>query len=58
MNINASTLNKILANRIQPHIEKITPTTKWDSSQVHKDGSTYANLSSYTTLTKQKSKTT
>ena len=27
--------------------------TKWDSSQVHKDGSTYANQSvSHTTLTK------
>ena len=34
-------------------------TTKWDSSQVHKDGSTYTNQStSYTTLTKEKSKTT
>ena len=33
--------------------------TKWDSSQVHKDGSTYANKSaSYTTLTKEMSKTT
>ena len=32
---------------------------KWDSSQVHKDGSTYANQStSHTTLTKAKSKTT
>ena len=29
--------------------------TKWDSSQVHKDGSTYANqLLSYTILTKVK----
>ena len=29
--------------------------TRWDSSQVHKDGSTYANQSmSYTTLTKVK----
>ena len=28
----------------------------WDSSQVHKDGSTFANQStSYTTLTKEKS---
>ena len=32
--------------------------TKGDSSQVHKDGSTYTNHSlSYTTLTKEKSKT-
>ena len=31
--------------------------TKWDSSQVHEDGSTYANQTSYTTLTKEKSKT-
>ena len=31
----------------------------WDSSQVHKDGSIYANQSmSYTTLTKEKSKHT
>ena len=33
--------------------------TKWDSSQPHKDGSTHANQStSYTTLPKEKSKTT
>ena len=32
--------------------------TRWDSSQVHKDGSTYANQSMlYTTLTKEKPKT-
>ena len=32
--------------------------TRWDSSQVHKDGSTYTDQStSYTTLTKEKSKT-
>ena len=31
--------------------------TRWDSSQVHKDGSTYANQSSYTTLTKIKNHT-
>ena len=31
--------------------------TRWDSSQVHKEGSTYGNQStSYTTLTKEKSK--
>ena len=31
--------------------------TKWDSSQIHKDGSTNANQSmAYTTLTKEKSK--
>ena len=36
--------NKILAIQIQQHIEKIIYTmTRWDSSQVHKDGKTYAN---------------
>ena len=51
----------------QQNISKPNPTTrkkrsytmtKWDLSQVHKDGSTYANQSMwYTTSTKEKTKT-
>ena len=56
-NIDTKILSKILANQIKQHIKRLNNTTKWHSSQVHKDGSTYANQSaSYTTLTKEKSK--
>ena len=56
----AKIFNKILANQIQQHIKKRSYTpTKWDLSQVHKDGSIYTNQSMwYTTLTKEKTKTT
>ena len=59
MNIYVKILNKNLANQIQQHIKRSYTTTKWDSPQDHKYGSTYANQSmSYTALTKEKSKTT
>ena len=56
--MNTKILNKNLANRIQQHMKKSHTTTKWDLSQVQKDSSTYTNQSPYTTLTKEKSKTT
>ena len=57
MNTDAKILSKILDKQIQQHIKRSYATTEWDSSQVHKNGSTYTNQStSYTRLTKEKSK--
>ena len=59
MNLDANILNKILANQIQHISKRSYSATRCHSSQVHKDGSTYANQpTSYTTFTKGKSKTT
>ena len=58
-NIDAKILNKFQPSESNSVENRSYTTSKWDSSQVHKDGSTYANQStSYTTLTKEKSKPT
>ena len=55
MNIDAKILNKFLPTKSNNISKRSYTTTRWDSSQVHKDGSTYTNQStSYTTLTKVK----
>ena len=45
MSIDAKILNRILANRIQPHIKKLITMIKLGLSQGCKDSSTYANQS-------------
>ena len=45
MNMDTKILNKTLANRIQQHIKRSHTMPKWESFQLHKDGSTYENQS-------------
>ena len=59
MNINTKILNKTLPSQIQPHVKKKKKrsniTLKRDSSEIQKDGSTYANQSmSYTIVPEEK----
>ena len=49
MNTDAKLVNRTLANWIQQHIKKTTHQDHWDSSQLHKYGSTYANQSMWYT---------
>ena len=45
MKFDAKILNTILANESNNIEKRSYTTTKWDSSPVHKDGTTYANQS-------------
>ena len=57
MSIDTKILNKILANGIHNIKKRSYTKTKWESSQVHKNCSAYANQSmSYTILTKKSKK--
>ena len=56
MNIDAKILNSLSQPNPTTYQKKLYTMTRLGSSQVHKDGSTYANQSSYTTLARKKSK--
>ena len=49
VHIEAKILNNILEKWIQQHIKRLYTMMKWDSSQDHKDVSTYANQSMWYT---------